>query len=86
MTLRTWFAKCFSPLVPNDDFHCDVTYLAVKNASWQIWLRIEIDQLWHFYRLRQTKYELRKFGFTTSILPIWAVFVNTTNTFKTRLG
>jgi len=42
-------ARCFAPPVPNDSFHCqtplkapNLTYLALKNASWQIWLRIEI--------------------------------------------
>jgi len=49
MTLQTWLPDAFHHLVQNDNFHCQtlwktpkLTYLAVKNASWQIGLRIQI--------------------------------------------
>jgi len=53
MTLRTQLADNFHHLVPNDNFHCQVplkktpnlTYLAEKNASWQIYLVANRDWL-----------------------------------------
>jgi len=47
--LRTGLLDAFRHLLPNDNFHSQtpvkmphLTYFAVKNASWQLWLRIEI--------------------------------------------
>jgi len=49
MTLQTRLPDTFHCLVSNDNFYCqtplktlNLTYLAVKNDSWQIWLQIEI--------------------------------------------
>jgi len=50
MMMRTRLSDAFHCLVPNVNFYCqtalknakDLTYLAVKNASWQIWLQIQI--------------------------------------------
>ena len=46
---RTRLPDSFHHLVPNDNFHCQtpletpiLTYLAVENASYQMWLRIDI--------------------------------------------
>jgi len=42
MTVQTWLPDVFHYLVQNNNFHCqmplkmpNLTYLAVKNASWQ---------------------------------------------------
>jgi len=43
---RLRYTDAFHRVVPNDNFYAfktpNLTHFAVKNASWQIWLRIEI--------------------------------------------
>jgi len=47
--LQTWLPNAFYYLVSNDNFHCQTPLKNAKfdlfgseNASWQIWLQIEI--------------------------------------------
>ena len=57
MMLRMRLSYAFHYLVPNAFWRTlNVTYMAVKNASWQIWLQIEIGQLWQSYE-QNTIYE-----------------------------
>jgi len=49
MTQRTRLPDAFHHLVPNDSFHCQAPFKNAKfelfcteNASWQIWLGIQI--------------------------------------------
>jgi len=49
MALKTWLPDAFHHLVPNDNFHCQMSLKNAKfdlfgseSATWQIWLRIQI--------------------------------------------